>query len=324
LSNRKADMKLFLDVVEIEKQKNNQPIVVPTSFQLNQHHKLAFIGETGSGKSTLLKMIAGWEEPSAGNAYFKEIPVWKKLEKLLPGEKGIAYLSQHFELRNNYTVTEIVHFDNKLSIDEADKIYRICDIEHLLKRKTHELSGGEKQRIAIARLLIGKPELLILDEPYTNLDKFHKKQMQDLIDAICYQLGITCLLVSHDAADILSWAHEIYVMQNGAIVQKGNPETIYNYPQNEYVAGLLGSYTVIPNSWLNNKTNDTASSIVRPEKIKLQKLNNEVSRIGRITKQKYLGYGYEYSLICNKVNIIAFNTKPDFVVGEEVHVLFDL
>lgn len=316
-------MNVFLEVIEIEKRKNNQQLVIPSNFRLKQHHKLAFIGETGSGKSTLLKMIAGWEEPTAGNAYFKGMPVWKKLEKLLPGEKGIAYLSQHFELRNNYTVTEIVQFDNKLLVEEAERIYRICDIEHLLNRKTHELSGGEKQRIAIARLLIGKPELLILDEPYTNLDKFHKKQMQDLIDAICHQLGITCLLVSHDAADTLSWADEIYVMQKGGIVQEGSPSSIYNYPQNEYVAGLLGSFSVVPASWLTIQNRNANTIIVRPEKIKLHKQKGEQPFCGKITNKKFLGYGYEYSLYCNGINIIALDFKPDFFIGDEVGFSFN-
>jgi ABC-type sulfate/molybdate transport systems ATPase subunit len=118
-------------------------------------------------------------------------------------------------------------------------------ISHLVKRKTDQLSGGERQRIAIARLLIGSPKLLLLDEPYSNLDLIHKNILKNVIREIGESLQITCVMVSHDPSDILSWADEIMLMKAGKIVQQGKPEDVYRYPVNAYVAGILGNYFIL-------------------------------------------------------------------------------
>ena len=172
----------FLEVKEIAKQKDEKWILKNTSFDIKQFNKVAIAGETGSGKSTLLKIIAGLIQPDNGTVYFKNERVLGPEEHLIPGHKGVAYLSQHFELRNNYRVEEILEIANKMPLPEAEAIFEVCRITHLLKRKTDQLSGGEKQRIATARLLITKPQLLLLDEPYSNLDAIHKNILKSVIN----------------------------------------------------------------------------------------------------------------------------------------------
>jgi ABC-type sulfate/molybdate transport systems ATPase subunit len=152
----------------------------------------------------------------------------------------IAYLSQQFELRNNYRVEEILEMANKIPLEEAEVIYQICRINHLLKRRTDQLSGGEKQRIALAQLLISSPRLLILDEPYSNLDLIHKSILKYVVDDIADKLKTTVVLISHDPADTLSWADEIFVMKGGQIIQKGTPQNVYFKPLEEYTAALSG------------------------------------------------------------------------------------
>jgi ABC-type sugar transport system ATPase subunit len=214
-------------------------------FAQQRFQKIAIAGETGSGKSTLLKIIAGLIQPDAGEVLFENERVAGPDEKLIPGHPGIGYLSQHFELRNNYRVEELLEMANKVSENEASNIYKICRITELLKRKTDQLSGGEKQRIATARLLITSPRLLLLDEPFSNLDMPHKNIMKSVISDIGEKLQIPCILISHDPDDVLSWADEIIVMKAGRIVQKASPEQIYRQPLNEYSAGLFGSYNII-------------------------------------------------------------------------------
>ncbi len=207
--------------------------------------KIAIAGETGSGKTTLLKMIGGLIQPDAGEVLLLDERVKGPDEVLIAGHKSIAYLSQHFELRNNYRVYEVLEMANKISAEAANEIYALCQIEHLLKRWTDELSGGEKQRIALARLLSTSPKLLLLDEPFSNLDAGHKKIIQAVIHDITRQIKMSCIMVSHDAPDILSWADKILLIKDGQLIQEGSPEQIYHNPVNEYCAGLFGDYNLL-------------------------------------------------------------------------------
>lgn len=213
-------------------------------FSQRKGRRLAVVGETGSGKSNLLKTIAGLVTPVEGAVYFEGARVLGPLERLIPGQPGIAYLSQHFELWNNYYVSEILAYSNDLSPEESAGLYRLCHIDHLLERRTDQLSGGERQRIALARILVHPPRLLLLDEPFSNLDIIHKRILKKVIADSASRFDITCALVSHDPRDILPWAHEILVLRDGRLIRQGTPLEVYNRPEDEYTAALLGDYTI--------------------------------------------------------------------------------
>src|SRR5690606_10618559 len=236
----------LLKVSGISKQQAGAFILKDISFTLPRFRKIAIAGETGSGKSTLLKVIAGLAQPDAGQVLFENRRVEGPNEVLIPGHEGIAYLSQYFELRHNYRVAEILSYANQLTENDAKNIYAICRIDHLLHRRTDELSGGEAQRIALARLLTTAPRLLLLDEPFSNLDMIHKNLLKSVIHDIGESLEITCMLVSHDPHDILSWADELFIMKAGQILQRGAPQQVYYQPVNAYAAGLLGRYNLVP------------------------------------------------------------------------------
>lgn len=235
----------FLEVRQISKKEKDSFSVHKITFSQHPFQRIAIAGETGSGKTTLLKLIAGLVQPTEGEILFEGRKVVGPDDQLLPGHPAIAYLSQHFELRNNYWVHELLEMANKLDEKEAHNIFRICQVEHLLHRRTDQLSGGERQRIALARVLITSPKLLLLDEPYSNLDAIHKNTIKSVIYQIGTKLSITCILVSHDAPDILSWADRILVMKEGKIIQTGTPVQVYKQPINEYCAGLFGEYNLI-------------------------------------------------------------------------------
>ncbi|HEY8968242.1 MAG TPA: ATP-binding cassette domain-containing protein, partial [Puia sp.] len=139
---------------------------------LSKGWRMAVAGETGSGKTSLLKTIAGLMP--GGRVFFEGQRVLGPLEKLIPGHPGIAYLSQQFELPQHLRIEQVLEYANELPEEEAQELFRVCQIDHLMKRKTHQLSGGERQRIALAKLLIAAPRLLLLDEPFSNLDMIHK------------------------------------------------------------------------------------------------------------------------------------------------------
>jgi ABC-type sugar transport system ATPase subunit len=261
----------LLTVKNISRKEGGQIVLHPTDFLLPAKAKMAVAGETGSGKTTLLKIIAGLTQASSGEVFLDDEKVFGPDERLIPGHPRIAYLSQHFELRNNYRVEEELESKNLLEEDGAKLIYEVCRINHLLKRKTTELSGGERQRIVLARLLTTNPSLLLLDEPFSNLDMPHKQIIKQVVEDIGEELGVSCIMVSHDPADLLPWAEIILVLKDGRLIQSGSPEEIYNKPADEYCAALFGDYNLldavtapmlIPKSKVKFKGNKI---LIRPE-----------------------------------------------------------
>jgi ABC-type sulfate/molybdate transport systems ATPase subunit len=263
--------------------------------------------------------------PDTGMAYFQGKKVWGPNEQLIPGHPGIAYLSQHFELRNNYYVHEILEYATKVSEEEAKKIFAICQIDYLLQRKTDQLSGGERQRISLARLLVGAPKLLLLDEPFSNLDMTHKSIIKKVIHDICDELKITCMLVSHDPVDVLSWADKIFVLHDGNIIQKGYAVEIYNHPINEYVAGLFGAYNVIntgsisiKKAWKLLKEKDQV--IIRPENILLTK-NKKTAISGIIKKISFCGHYSSIEVKTEEQDLLVFTKGSLLNVGDAIFLI---
>ncbi|MEC5145558.1 ABC transporter ATP-binding protein [Chitinophaga sp. 212800010-3] len=315
----------FLEVSHISKEQHGAYSLKDINFTIQQFQKVVIAGETGSGKSSLMKIIGGMGQADSGTVLFEGKKVKGALEVLIPGHPGTAYLSQHFELRNNYRVEEILSYANKLSEEEASEIYHICRISHLLKRKTDQLSGGEKQRIAMARLLISSPRLFLLDEPYSNLDMIHKGMLKNVIADIGEKLGITCMLISHDPMDILPWADLVIVMKDGEIVQMGTPQEIYRRPANAYVAGLFGKYNLVapasakafaglPGISLNGK-----HIFLRPEDLKITGPGKNAIT-GKVAGIAYYGSFLEANVAIGNEVLTVRTDDEALAAGTEVHL----
>ncbi len=309
----------LLTVTGIGKKENDVFTVKDIHFTQHAGQKIAIAGETGSGKTTLLKMIAGLLQPDEGTVYFEGERVLGPFEKLIPGHSAIAYLSQHFELRNNYRVEEELESKNLLTDEEANKIYRICNIEHLLKRKTNELSGGERQRIVLARLLTTSPKLLVLDEPFSNLDLAQKNNIKSVLLDIGSKLGTSCIIVSHDAADTISWADTIIVIRGGQIVQQGTPQEVYNYPVDEYCAGLFGEYNLLSTENATAFKVDRQQLIKRPEQFRI--VAETTSAVIAIVQAVYFfGSYFSIDVLVND-QLLRVRTHHDkFKSGETIYL----
>ncbi len=285
------------------------------NFSQQKMEKIALIGETGSGKSTLLKTIAGLIEPKSGIILFEGEKVMGPNWNLIAGQKGIVYLSQHFELLNNYRMEELLEYANELLPEEANDLFKVCRIDHLMKRNSYELSGGEKQRIALAKLLITKPRLLILDEPYSNLDLIHRNILKVVVEDVCKKYEISCILTSHEPADVLPWADKILVLKNGNIVQEDTALNVYKKPVNEYTAGLLGTYNLI-----DQKTFGEAS-LLRPESILItDDLSEEFT--GTVTASHFMGSYYEIDIKIKNQTIKVKTTNCKIIIGDKVGIYF--
>jgi ABC-type sulfate/molybdate transport systems ATPase subunit len=312
----------MLSVEGIGRKKGNDFILREISFVQAADQHLAIAGETGSGKSTLLKIIAGLSQPDEGRVLFEEKRVLGPDEQLIAGHPHIGFLSQHFELRNNYWVHEILEYANKLTESEAAEIFHVCQIDHLLGRRTNELSGGEKQRIATARLLVNSPKLLLLDEPYSNLDMIHKQTMKQVIHNISEKLGISTILVSHEPADILPWADQLILLKDGCMVQQGTPEFVYSNPVDEYAAGLLGKYFLMPSSLAlamgapDPKLFENGTTIVRPGDIRISL--DETGVVARVSNKLFLGSCYEYRVSIGDLHLSFYHENDLPAAGTEV------
>lgn len=296
------------------------------SFTQQKFHKIAIAGETGSGKSTLLKIIAGLTESDTGQVLFEGKKIIGPADKLIPGHPGIVYLSQHFELPNNLRVEQVLEYANLLTDEAAASLYEICQIDHLLKRRTNQLSGGERQRIALAKLLITSPRLLLLDEPFSNTDMVHKKLLKSVIRDIGSKLKISCIMVSHDPLDTLSWADEILVMKDGQVIQQGSPQQIYKQPVNEYAAGLFGDYNLLPqaiSAMLGSQATPAKRSsklFVRPEDLQLSTTQEQNAVAATVKAVHYYGSYYEVTTVTGKHKLLVKTIQHHFNTGDTVYL----
>lgn len=293
------------------------------SFIQFKTQKIGIAGATGSGKSTLLRIIAGLEDPDAGEIFFEDTKVKGPAYRLIPGEPGIAYLSQHYELRNHYRMEELLSYANTLPGDVAQELFALCRISHLLQRKTDQLSGGEKQRIALARLLLTAPRLLILDEPFSNLDLIHTTILKQVIADIGEKMGLTCILASHDPADLLPWADELIIMKDGTLIQQDKPRNVYLKPVEEYAGALLGRYNLIDAALAHDFAIPAAARdkqiFLRPEHLSISKDTG----FGIKTKVKSLQFHGNFTEVTVTIAgqpIKIYTSNNTLTEGDEVYV----
>ena len=314
----------LLTVSNISFIEQGSTVLQPLSFTQRAHHKLALAGESGAGKSTLLQLIARLVEPTTGEVRIDGRRVRGPADALVPGHPGVAYLSQKSELPRWLRVEQVLRYANKRPEAEAQALYRLCRIDHLASRPTHQLSGGEQQRVALARLLLGSPRLLLLDEPFSNLDRVHKRVLQAIIEELGEHLGITCLLVSHDATDTLAWADEVLVLHRGRLVQQGSPEQVYRQPVDEYTAALFGDYNLVRGAdqlALAPALPAPAGSalLLRPEQLGLRPAGSD-GLAGTVQAVRFAGsyYELEIKLPENTVRVRADTAR--FAPGDTAHV----
>ncbi|WP_338791684.1 ABC transporter ATP-binding protein [Bernardetia sp. MNP-M8] len=299
------------------------------SFSLKKGETLALLGESGSGKTTLLRMIAGLEKPSKGSITLQNKLVFDNNSTFIkPEKRNVGLFFQHYALFPHLTVFENIAYGLSSKLyNKSQKKERVAEMLALVelpnyeKRFPHELSGGQQQRIALARALAPNPELLLLDEPFSNLDEQLKGEVRHQIKTILEKTQTTTILVTHDLQDALSLANQLAVMRNGKIEQLDNPQKLYQNPNTSYVATLFGEIQEISNNQLQK-------IYTRPEWIEVidrNTLENNISlKTQKIQIEEIEFYGNSYKIIGknleNHIFKIHTNTYQEFRKGDSLQV----
>ncbi|PWK71742.1 ABC transporter ATP-binding protein [Aminobacter sp. AP02] len=341
----------FLSIQNVKKSFGNVAVVKDFNLDVGAGEFVSFLGPSGCGKTTMLRIVAGFEEPSAG----KVMIGGKDVTGLKPNQRNIGMVFQAYALFPNLTVAQNIGFGLKVAgMPKAEAQARVAEMLNIIKlpdfgdRYPYQLSGGQQQRIALARALAPKPKLLLLDEPLSALDAKVRISLREEIRSIQKKLGITTIFVTHDQEEALSMSDRIVVMNEGRADQTGTPFEIYNRPSTKFVANFVGTLNVLEGTIsdaasgtvkinaeeiglkgkLNgSKSGDTLSFALRPEAIALgRKAGNDSSLTGQIADVHFLGsvIRVRVGIGPNMVSLDTFNSpnSPPPAVGEKTEISF--
>lgn len=265
------------------------------SIKVDSGQIIGLIGASGSGKSTILNLLSLKTPLHQGIIILNENDVTHMGHKLVPGHDKIKIVTQTNSLFPNISVAENIlyelrFFNNDYSQKRLSYLLSLLKIKHLQSKKPRELSGGELQRVMIAKALADEPQVLLLDEPFSNLDVIIKKEILLELNHIIKSQQIACILVTHEIQDAMGLVDYIYILKNGSIIQKNTSEKLYFSPKNKYVAELFGAvFEIKANSPFYNNSNKRFQYI-RPENIIA---SPEGVYQGKVIKSLFKGSHYE-------------------------------
>lgn len=237
-------MNTILNITSLFKSFNKGKLKVINGIDLSikRGEIIALVGESGSGKTTLTRIISGLETQEEGSIELNGVTVANDSLFVPPEERNIGMVFQDYALFPHLTVSQNISYGiakNKDRLEYVEEITELVGLQAFKKRYPHQLSGGQQQRVALARALVLNPNLLILDEPFSNLDVILKMQLRNEIYSILKQTKTTTIFVTHDMKDAIAIADKIIVLKEGEIIQYGSAKTLYKKPNNLYVASLF-------------------------------------------------------------------------------------
>lgn len=342
-----------VQLANITKKFDDVTAVEDLSLKVNDGEFFSLLGPSGCGKTTILRMIAGFYHPTAGEIFFDD----RNVSVLPPNKRNTGMVFQNYALFPHMTVFENVAFglrarkvpapERRERVRSALELVNLADFEN---RRVTQLSGGQQQRVALARAIVIEPEILLLDEPLSNLDAKLRRETRDQIQRLQRELGTTTIYVTHDQEEALTLSDRIALMEKGVCQQIGTPHEIYNHPANAFVASFMGRSNIMRGTIVESKTDrqpvlmvDVEGGIqlrisdsesersgntilsVRPETIILRK--NDEDRIntfeGEVKLKQFNGYVVEYEVDVRGIsfNVIALNEEDRvFDIHEKVYL----
>jgi iron(III) transport system ATP-binding protein len=292
---------MYLNIENIVKYySKDNPLIKGLNFYVNKGEFVSFVGESGSGKTTFLKCLAGLENINSGKITLNDKVLNDKDTFVKPNFRKIGFIFQDYPLFPHLTVLENlkINLDGKYE-SNIDYYTNLTGLTNFLNRFPHELSGGEQQRVCIARALIREPDLLLMDEPFSNLDTSIKSKIQNEVYKILKKTNTTTILVTHDIKDTFDISDKILVFKAGIVQQYDQPEEMYCNPVNCYCAKILGD--------LNRIQIDGKELYIRPEKIRVVDHSEYKFKVEKIS---FIGKEYKIIGSFNRDQIYFYNSEP--------------
>ncbi len=333
--------KELINLVDISKSYDGEMVLDELNLNIHENEFLTLLGPSGCGKTTTLRILGGFVTPDMGRVIFDG----QDITSLPPNKRQLNTVFQKYALFSHMNIAENIAFGLKIKnkpktyIDDKIKYaLKLVNLEGFEKRMPDSLSGGQQQRIAIARAIVNEPKVLLLDEPLGALDLKLRQDMQYELIRLKNELGITFIYVTHDQEEALTMSDTIVVMNQGYIQQVGTPETIYNEPENAFVADFIGDSNIIDAVMLEDKLvsilgtkfscvdtgfgrNKPVDVVIRPEDVELVK-PEEGTLHGAVTHLIFKGVHYEMEVMAGGFEWLVHSTGM-FPVGTKVGIKVD-
>lgn len=331
----------LIDIMNVSKSYGENLVLDDLSLYIRENEFLTLLGPSGCGKTTLLRLLGGFESPDSGKIIFDG----KNITDIAPNKRQINTVFQKYALFTHMTIAQNIAFGLKIKgkskayIDDKIRYaLKLVNLEGFEDRTPDSLSGGQQQRIAIARAIVNEPKVLLLDEPLGALDLKMRQDMQYELIRLKNELGITFVYVTHDQEEALTMSDTVVVINQGYIQQIGTPETIYNEPQNAFVADFIGESNIISAIMVEDRVvkilgvnfpcvdtgfgrNRPVDAVIRPEDIDLVKPGEGIMD-GIVTHLIFKGVHYEMEVTANNFKWLVHSTDC-FPVGTEVGLHVD-
>ncbi len=333
--------KELIRLENISKSYDGQMVLDELELNIHENEFVTLLGPSGCGKTTTLRIIGGFANPDTGKVIFDG----QDITKVPPNKRHLNTVFQKYALFTHMTIAENIAFGLKIKkktksyIDDKIKYaLKLVNLEGYENRIPDSLSGGQQQRIAIARAIVNEPRVLLLDEPLGALDLKLRQEMQYELIRMKNELGITFIYVTHDQEEALTMSDKIVVMNQGYIQQIGSPESIYNEPENAFVADFIGDSNIIGATMIEDKlvdilgarfacvdtgfgTNKPVDVVIRPEDVELIAPEDGTIK-GVVTHLIFKGVHYEMEVMANGFEWLVHSTTL-FPVGKEVGIRVD-
>lgn len=333
--------KKLIDLVNVTKAFGDNVVLDDLNLYIRENEFLTLLGPSGCGKTTTLRIIGGFENPDTGKVIFDG----QDITKLPPNKRQLNTVFQKYALFTHMTIGENIAFGLKIKKKSRqyieDKIkyaLKLVNLEGFENRMADSLSGGQQQRIAIARAIVNEPKVLLLDEPLGALDLKLRQEMQYELIRMKNELGITFVYVTHDQEEALTMSDTIVVMNQGYIQQIGSPESIYNEPENAFVADFIGESNIIPATMIEDKLvnilgtrftcvdtgfgrNRPVDVVIRPEDVILVEPSEGIIQ-GVVSHLIFKGVHYEMEVQACGFEWLVHSTTLS-PVGKEVGIRVD-
>ena len=297
----------------------DKPVIENISFEIAKGQNVAIIGESGCGKSTLLKLLYGMYNLDNGEIFCDDNPILGPKYNLIPGEDYIKYLAQDFDLMPYITVEENVgkFLSNIYKAEKKARVQELLEMVEMTefaKVKAKYLSGGQQQRVALARVLALEPEILLLDEPFSQIDSFRKNSLRRNLFNYFKKKKITCIIATHDSTETLSFSDETLVLQNGILIAKGNSRELYDNPPSIYVASLFGEVNELKQSHFSDSEEADQTLLLYPHQLKVV----EEGKFKAIVKQCYFKGSHYLIKAAFDRRAIFFEHHSELELNQEV------